>query len=250
MRRAVLFLPLVLLLGCGSINSSTGEFGRLDYSLHSDFLVDGSALVGTSILTGHPQVIGVALTDAGEEAASNAEEIQHVADPPDGVTIETFNTDNRVGTLTITVATPGEYVIESMLGGDVFDRITLSFDAPSTLDLVTWVRPPNAEDFDEASGSSVAAGEGAQAAFVPIPMDEAGERIAGDFVPVLAADPEWAVVTGINVLGIYEQNVVVARSPASVYFIEPGEISITLSDAIHGVDAAVDFSVTPVVTGL
>jgi hypothetical protein len=81
-------------------------------------------------------------------------------------------------------------------------------------------------------------------------MDEAGERIAGDFVPVLAADPEWAVVTGINVLGIYEQNVVVARSPASVYFIEPGEISITLSDAIHGVDAVVDFSVTPVVTGL
>lgn len=249
MRSQLLIASLALSLfavGCGDTSRSTGELGRIDYSLHSDFLVDGSALVGTSILVGHPQTINLDLTDLGESDASNAEEITHTATPADGVTIEEWNPDDDVGWFNITVTTPGEYVIESMLDGSVFDRITLTFDAPSSMDLVTWLRQPNGEDFDEASGSPIAAAEGTQAAFVPIPLDASGARIAGDFVPVISADPEWAVVTGVNVLGIYEQNVVVARSPASVYFIEPGAISITIEDDVNGVSGVADFDVAPV----
>ncbi|MCO4771604.1 MAG: hypothetical protein KDA24_16345 [Deltaproteobacteria bacterium] len=247
MRRLLLLaLPALLLIGCGDLSRSTGELGRLDYSLHSDFLVDGTALVGTSILTGHPQVIDLALTDAGEDAGSNFEEMSHVATPSAGVTLQGFNSDDDVGNLTITVTDPGDYVIESMLDGSVFDRITLTFDSPTTLDLVTWVRVPNGEEFDEAAGGAVSVVEGAQAAFVPIPLDADNERIAGDFVPELSASPDWAVVAGINVLGIYEQNVVVARSPASVYFIEPGMVTLTLTDPANAVDSSVTFDVDPV----
>ena len=249
MRNQLLLASLALALlatGCGDMNSSTGQLGRLNYSLHSDFLVDGSALVGTSILTGHPQTIRVDLTDSGEDDANNPEDIEHTATPSEGVTIETWESSSDVGSMTITVTTPGDYVIESMLDGQVFDWLTLTFDSPSSMDLVTWLRQPNGEDFDQASGSPIFADEGTQAAFVPIPLDASGDRIAGDFVPVISADPEWAVVTGVNVLGIYEQNVVVARSPASVYFIEPGAIAITIADDVNGVDAVADFDVAPV----
>jgi len=249
MRTQLIVASLALVLfatGCGDLSSSTGELGRLNYSLHSDFLVDGTALVGTSILTGHPQTIGLDLTDQGENDASNAEEITHTVTPADGVTIEEWNPDDDVGWVTLTVETPGDYVLESNLDGSVFDRITLTFDSPSTMDLVTWLRAPNAEDFDQAGTGVLAVAEGTQAAFVPIPLDANGDRIAGDFVPEISADPEWAVVTGINVLGIYEQNVVVARSPASVYFIEPGAISIDIADTVNGVSGTVDFDVAPV----
>ncbi len=250
MRYLLPLLPLLLLLtGCGDLSSSTGELGRMNYRLHSDFLVDGTELVGTSVLTGHPQVIALDLTDAGEQRGENAdfEELTHTATPADGVTIEAFNPDDdRPGTFTITVDTPGDYLVESFLEGDLFDRITLTFDTPTSLDFVTWVRPPNGDDFDEASGSPVFVAEGTQAAFVPIPVDADGDRIAGDFVPEMTADPEWAVVRGMNVLGIYEQNVVVARSPASVYFIEPGSVTVTLTDTANGVASGVDFEVDPV----
>jgi len=245
--RRLLLLPLVLLLGCGDLSSSTGELGRIDYTLHSDFLVDGSALVGTPILTGHPQRIDLDLTDAGERASDSTLELVHSATPSAGVSIEGSATSGDPGSISITVITPGEYVVESVLDGEVFDRITLLFDAPASLDVLPWIRPPNADDFTEASGSPIAVAEGAQAAFVPIPINAGGDRIAGDFVPGLTADPEWAVVRGVNVLGIYEQNVVVARSPSSVYFIEPGAVAITLSDDANGVSADVFFEVAPVV---
>ncbi len=249
MRNQLLLAALALALlatGCGDMSSSTGQLGRLNYSLHSDFLVDGSALVGTSILTGHAQTITVDLTDSGENDTDDPEDIVHTATPSAGVTIETWESGSDVGHMTITVSTPGDYVIESMLDGAVFDWLTLTFDSPTSMDLVTWLRQPNGEDFDKASGSPIIVAEGTQAAFVPIPLDASGDRIAGDFVPVITADPEWAVVTGVNVLGIYEQNVVVARSPASVYFIEPGAISVSVADDVHNVDGVADFDVSPV----
>lgn len=246
-RLLLLSLSLALLTtGCGDISSSTGEFGRLSYSLHSDFLVDGSELVDVSILGGHAQQISVGLTSQGESDADNPQDIEHIASPADGVIIETVNSSDDVIRFAITVQDPGEYLIESMLDGQVFDRIRLTFDVPSSMALVTWIRVPNGLDFDEAIGSPISVDEGAQAAFVPIPLDATGERIAGDFVPEVTASPNWAVVTGINVLGIYEQNVFVARSPASVYFIEPGVISITIADTVNGVEGTAEFDVAPV----
>jgi len=249
MRIRSLLLSLLLILlatGCGDTSSSTGEFGKISYSLHSDFLVEGSELVGISILGGHTQQISVSLTSQGEGDASNPEEIEHVVSPSNGVTIETTNSSDDIRYFTITVQDPGDYLIESMLNGQVFDRITLTFDTPSSMDLVTWVRVPNGTDFTEAIGSPISLDEGAQAAFVPIPLDASGERIAGDFVPVVTASPDWAVVTGINVLGIYEQNVFVARSPASVYFVEPGLIDLTIADGVNGVEGVASFDIAPV----
>ena len=249
MRNQVLLASLVssiLTVGCGDMSGSTGELGRLNYALHSDFEVDGAALVGTPILTGHAQRINVDLTPLGSDETSSPADIQHVVSPSGGVTMEAWESTGDVSDFEINVATPGDYVIESMLGEDTFDRITLTFDAPSSMELVTWIRRPNADDFDEATGSPIAVDEGAQAAFVPIPLDSSGVRIAGDFVPTIDADAPWAIVQGVNVLGIYEQNVVVAQSPASVYFIEPGPISIAIGDDVNGVEGVAEFDVAPV----
>jgi hypothetical protein len=243
---AVSVLLLVLSTGCGDSSRSVGEFGRLSYSLHSDFLVDGTALVGTSILTGHSQRIRVSLTSAGEAAIADPGAIEHSVSGPTVAVVETLGGGSQsVGDLEITVQEPGDYVLSSMNGGQVFDRLTLTFDRPETLEFVTWVREPDGTEFTEAVGSPVAVAEGAQAAFVPIPLDGAGERIAGDFVPLISPSPDWAVVTGTNIFGIYEQRVVASGSPASVYFVASGTVSVRLIDEPNDAEGEVEFSVAP-----
>ena len=241
-----LFAVLALLTGCGGLNLSTGELGNLNYSLHSDFVVDQLDLTQVSILAGHPQSFGASLTDQGEDRFPDTEDDatwSHEVTPSAGVTV---SGSDDVPSFALTVTDPGEYVVESSADGELVDRITLTFDVPTELDGVTWVRPPNADDFDKVEATTAQVDEGAQAAFVPIPLDADGDRIVGDFVPVISADPAESVVSGLNVLGIYEQNVVVARSPASVYFIEPGAITVSVSDEVNGLSFDQAFSVAPV----
>jgi hypothetical protein len=241
----VSLLLLVAATGCGDSSTSVGDFGRLTYSLHSDFVVDGTALVGTSILTGHTQRIRVDLTSAGEAAADDPGVIEHSVSGPGPASVETVGGGSDVGDLEISVEEPGDYVVSSSSPRRVFDQITLTFDRPETLDFVTWIREPDGTEFTEAVGSPVAVAEGAQAAFVPIPLDAAGERIAGDFVPVISPSPDWAVVTGTNIFGIYEQRVVASGSPASVYFVDSGSVSVTLIDEPNDAEGVVEFLVAP-----
>lgn len=245
--RSALVLLTALLLGCGDLTSSAGEFGRVQYSLHSDYLVEASSLLDVSVLTGHPQRIGVSLTDAGDQATDDESDMTHTVSPSDGVTLDVLDAgDQGVPDVQITVTTPGEYVLESLINGDLFDRITLTFDAPASLELITWVRAPDSSDFAKREGASIDVDEGAQAAFVPVPLDAAGDRLAGDLVTAISGTPDEAVVAGFNVLGIYEQRVVQNASPPTVYFIEPGTITVTLTDEPNGVSAAQTFEVAPV----
>lgn len=238
LRYAVLFLPLA---ACGDFTASTGEFGRLVYGLHSDYLIANGDLTAVDVLTGHPQRIDVDLTESGSAKVDDITELTHTVTLGDGEVAA----DVPFGSLfEITGHSTGKVTVTSDLAGELIDRIELSFEEPASLDLITWLREPYAADFEKAGLGPHTVVEGTQAAFVPIPMDATGDRIAGDFAATVLGDPMEAVVPGSNVLGIYEQNVVESTSPPTVYFVGVGAASVTVADEANGVDATVTFDVT------
>jgi hypothetical protein len=228
--------------GCGDVTGATGELGRINYWLYTDYVIDDWSLTETSILTGHQQRINTDLTARGEQDAHDRE-ITHTVTPSTGVTIEHDSTDEDVSDLVITVDAPGIYTVESVINGNVFDTIDLEFDAPTELDQITFARSPGGEDFEELSSTSPTVQEGTQAVFLPIPYDAAGDRIAGDISVKLTADPEDMIVEGSNVLGVYEQGVLWSSSPSTIYFVDSGEVTISLTDVPNGVSAVTTFTV-------
>ena len=251
--RLVATLTALALLGvtttaCGDITSATGELGRVNYTLHSNYVVQEALLTDVGIITGHPQHIGTRLTDAGENrAGDDGEEITHEVSPAEGVTLETQESgDDEIPDFVVTVDDAGEYTFESYLDGELFDRIDLVFETPVELELLTRVRIPYSDDWDTLNDGEELVEEGSQVAFLPIPLNEEGERIAGDFDVVVEADPEWAVAPAYNIVGVYEQNIVGSASPVSIYFIEPGEVTVTLTDTVNGTSASWQFDVLPV----
>jgi hypothetical protein len=248
----VLLAAVALLASaCGDSTGALGQMGRVEYSLYTTYLVQQPLLTEVGILTGHPQHIATHLTDAGEDrAGSRAGDIEHRVTPDDGVTIEQDDgEDDDIRDFHVTVAEPGTYTFEAVLDGDVFDRIELRFESPDELDLITRVRARNSEEWETLDPGIGTVEEGAQAAFLPIPIAADGSRIAGDFDVALEADPEWAITPAYNLLGVYEQEIVGSASPVSIYFIEPGGVTVSLTDEVNGVGASWDFAVLPVDQG-
>ena len=87
--------------------------------------------------------------------------------------------------------------------------------------------------------------EGTQVAFLPIPLDAVGERIAGNLFAELEASESGMIIPGANVWGVYEQSIWASTSPSSVYFINAGSVDISLTDEPNAVSAVWSFSVTP-----
>lgn len=238
----------LLVTACGDSTGALGEFGRVRYSLFTDYLVEAPLLTEVGIIVGHQQHISTGLTDLGEDrAGERAGEITHQVTPDDGVTLEEEDGgDDDIADFYVTVTDPGTYTFEAMLDGQVFDRIELRFEAPVDLQLITRVRAPYSEEWETLGQGDGFVEEGSQVAFLPIPIDDGGDRIAGDFDVALEADPAWAVAPAYNLLGVYEQEIVGSASPVSIYFIEPGDVSVTLTDEVNGVGSSWDFEVAPV----
>ena len=227
---------------CGDFAGSTGDLGRIDYWLYTDYVLEDWSLTDVSILTGHSQQINTELTMKGESEYDN-KTITHMVTPSVGVTVEHDDLDDRVSDLLITVEQPGTYTVDSLIDGHVFDTIDLEFDTPTTLDQITFVRAPADDDFVEDESASPTVEEGSQVAFLPIPLDASGLRIAGDISVGLSADPEDMIVEGSNVLGVYEQGVYTSSSPTTIYFVDSGAVTITLTDDPNAVSASTTFTV-------
>jgi len=246
---AALLACAPLLFACGDVNVAEGEFARITYALHSDYLTENVPLTEVSLITGHSQAISTTLTSSGEEAAGDrASDIRHVATPPTGVelTHDSVVFDDDVPSFDVTVSQPGSYTFAGMLDGAVFDQVELVFDVPETLDLLTRVRTPYSDAWENLPHTDLAVGEGSQVAFLPIPVDASGERLAGNFSVEVTAEPGWAVAPSWNILGVYEQSIVGSASPVSLFFIEPGQVTVTLTDMANGVSVSRDFEVFPV----
>lgn len=245
----LLLLVATPLVGCGDRNVATGELGRVQYSLHSDYLTEDVPLTMVSLVTGHVQPISTSLTDMGESlAGDDASTIVHTIDPAAEAILDNrpSGADDQAPDIDVTVNAPGTYMLEATLDGDLFDRIELTFDSPDHLDLLTRVRVPYGDDWDDLDDATLEVGEGSQLAFLPIPIDASGTRLAGNFEVEIEADPAWAVAPAWNVWGVYEQNIVGSASPASLYFVEPGFVTVTLTDVPNGVSVTRDFQVLPV----
>jgi hypothetical protein len=148
----------------------------------------------------------------------------------------------------ITITEPGPVRLEALDETGAFvDGLDLEFDESTALELDVRVRAPWEDELvpqDEGEVSNVT--EGSQATFLPIPLDASGERLAGDLEATAAVDPEWAVVPGASVGGVYENGYWTLKGEIEFYFIEPGDVTVTVTDAVSGADGTHDFSVEAV----
>lgn len=250
-------LPLVFLLaGCGvDAATANGELGRLQFQLVSDYYLPEHDLTEAPIVTGHEQYIGVELTGKGEDdAGKRADEVEYVVTPDDGVTVGQSGPDGDEGEddgdgefvsdVHLTVTEPGEYQLEARLDGETFDRIQLAFDAPAALELSMYTREPWEEDFVALEGSEPhPVAEGTQLAWLPIPVDAAGARLLGDLEADMTADPMTAVVPAANVEHVNEDEVQTFFGAPSLYFVEPGAVTVTVGDTVNPAVGTAAFSV-------
>jgi hypothetical protein len=247
MNRFALTASAILMLSttaCLDATRGMGELGNIRYSLYTEYDPGTGEITDTPILVNHAQDIYLDLSDRGERAAGDLSTVRHTVSPSDGVTLDYSADDDGLNRIEITVTDPGEYTLSSEVEGDLLDTITLEFDAPAELDAVTWIRSPDTEEFEEPAAVQPAVDEGAQVTFVGIPLDADGERIAGRFEVEISADPEGAVVDAYDIWETHEDHVYGGTSEASVYFIEPGAITLTVSDEANGVDFAQTFDVS------
>lgn len=252
--------PLLLALstiGCG-VDSATanGELGRMTFTLVSDYYVDETNLSESSIVTGHEQFFGVELTEAGKtDADAKADEIEYVVTPDDGVSISQSGPDNDAGSddqdsdiannFDIAVRDPGDYQLEARIDGETFDRIQLTFARPNELELALFLRAPGREEFvDTANGSALPVEAGTQLAWLPIPLGADGERLLGDIEADMTAEPANMVVEAVNVEHVNEDEVQTFFGAPSLYFINVGEVAITIGDTENAAVGVANFTVS------
>lgn len=242
---APLLLGCVLFTGCGDLVTGTGEEGLVRYTLYTDYDVDEFDITDATIVAGHTQRIVSHLTNRGETELGNAQ-LTHRVTPSSGVSFDLIDAGQQVPDIDITVSDPGTYTIETLDGLDVVDQISLTFDTPAALSVTTQVRDRCETDFNIVAGSTTTVGEGAQVAFVPIPVDAAGQRLAGDMEILVTWDPGYAVASGQNLNGVYEDGSWRLGGPTSFYFIDPGTITATFEDPASDAVVTQTFEVTPV----
>lgn len=234
-----------LLLACGDITSSSGELGRLNYSLYTDYEVPQSQLTAAHIVTGHTQRLDVVMTSQGRKDIKNPESIQHSVSPTDGVTISTALTSPGIPpSLQINVTNPGDYKISSHEGDTEVDRIGLHFDRPTSFSLLLQARAPYAKDFQSISAPTSLV-EGTQITIVSAPLDSQKQRLAGMMQNTLTLTPHWIAVPGQGVVQAYEQNVWTMDGTANFYFIEPGTATLTVTDPVSKASSSAVLTITP-----
>lgn len=246
----LLLLPTpVLFTACGDVTASVGEFGRVEYSLFTDFLADSGQLTNEAIVTGHSQRIDTRLTTDGENrAGEEAGRITHSISPSDGVVINDVDYgDDVIPDIAVLVQNAGTYTFESHLDGQIFDRIELDFDEPDGFELVTWIREPWEEQFTETTDTTPIVEEGTQVSFVAVPT-LGTSRLLGRMSLDISSDPEWAIVPSQGV-STYENGYWSTVDDLAIYFIEPGLIDVTITDPISTAAVTQRFEVTPVDDG-
>jgi hypothetical protein len=234
---------VLLAAGCGDYTASNGELGRLSYGLSTDYEIASDDLGSVALLTNHPLHLSVQLTEKGREDADGAEdEIEHSAE---GAVVETG--EGEPGDLVITAAEPGEISVSSSLDGALFDRIVLTFDRPSELDLVSWVRGPYAEQWQDTTGHErLVVEEGGQISFLAIPFAASGERLLGEFTPEVTVEPPELAVPDATVVNVYEEEVWTEPAPVTFFAVEPGEAVFTITDAGNGVSVSIPVTIEPI----
>ena len=234
--RRPLFIAMVgvLAIGCGDLTTAVGDEGRLEFALTTAYEVGGD-LDEVKLVAGHPQTISVDLTPRGKGDIDEPEEITYRLEPRGGVTLTPeAAVSNRPRGFSVLVREPGAYKLRAVYKGKEIDSLDFSFDSPVSIDLLVRVREPRSTSLRQVQGATTTLSEGAQATFVPVPLDRNGDRLAGELQTDASADPEELVVPGQSVVQAYEDGVWKVRGPIELYFIDPGEVTVTILDRVSG----------------
>ena len=238
---------IFFMIACSNnILQTTGELGRINYALEASYSMEDLRLDEAKLAVGYPHNISAFLTlDGWKMVETEPYMVYHSS--PDSIQIDAETLlDGAVGVPSFTVEAEetGEYLIESSKEGTLIDQIHLSFVQPDAVSVISWVREPTSEEFVLFEGDEIVVPLGAQAAFVPIPEYE-GERIVGDLDVEITVFPETAAVVGYNIESVSEDGVDFNASPASIYFMEEGEVSIIAKDLVNLVETEQKFIVQP-----
>ncbi len=233
----------------GDRTASVGDNGKLRYELQTNYEVPESDLRDARIVTGHRQELKITLTDQGRDDVDNPEALRHALKPSAGTTVETLDngSESDPPDVRITVASPGTYTLESRQGGDLVDKITLTFAEPAGFEIVTRMRGPWESSFVEVAGDPITLEEGSQVVLLPIPLDAKQQRLAGELSTEVGVSPAWAVTPGMSVIATYEQGVWSAGGEIDFYFIEPATVTFSIQDPVSKAVTDQAFDVTPVV---
>ena len=126
-RLVAVLTGIFALAGCGDLTSANGEYGRVNYALHTDFEVEGPSLAETSLLVGHPQVIHTSPLDSADYADEDL--ITHAVSPDVGVVLlQGELVSGGPWNFEVLVETPGTYVFETWKGQVLHDRLEVNRD--------------------------------------------------------------------------------------------------------------------------
>jgi hypothetical protein len=238
-------LMALLAIGCGDITDAIGEQGRLRFSLATSYEVDEDELTDATIVARHTQRLAVDLTNKGEDDIDEPDEVTYRLNPATNSDVQTLTgSASDPPDVTLRVDEPGVYELEAVYKGKIVDSIELKFDTPDSLEIALQLRKPFEHDFDDVESSgTVTVPEGTQAVFLPIPK-KGTRRLVGAMQTDVTASPKELVVPGEGASFVSEQAVWSAEGNIDFYFIDPGTVTITISDPMSDASGSFTFEVT------
>ncbi len=232
-------------VGCGDLTDAVGVQGRIELTLATDYEVDG-ALDDVTLVAGHRQKLTVELTSKGEADIDEPDELTYRMEPNQDVEVSAVGGRGTTPPdVELLVKKPGTYKLRAVSKGKEVDSLSLTFDKPVSLQLVVKLRAPWQEAFKDVDAKEklTVVDEGAQVAFLPIPLDKSGDRLAGRITTKASVDPADKVVSGSSINGVYEQNVWTGTGKIEFYFIDPGRVTVTVTDSVSKAEGTHAFDV-------
>lgn len=228
-------------LGCGDFVVNQGNLGKLVYALHTDYLVVEGDLEDVSLITDVEHRLNI--TPAKDADVTNPAGISHIMAPSDGVTITTEPAGDSVGDAVFTVGIPGQYTLQSWQGTELIDYIVLNFVEAQAIEVITYVREPDAEQFVRRDTDPVQAEVFSQATFIGKPVDAEGNDLVGDIGLEFAVVPADAAVEVYNLDAIYENGVWGSSTPINILFVATGDVSVVLTEKLTGLQKTISFTI-------
>lgn len=241
-----------LFVGCDSmIQGGIGDSGMVEYSLATSYNMEEEDIRDVQIVCGHPQHIATFLTEEGEQSAQEDDLYTHQLIPADSLngpaSSEGLVVEGDEDSVSVTVALPGHYQLQTLKNGQPFDTILLEFATPVGLELITWYKNTADVEFKKAEGSfTIQVEEGAQASFAVVPLGSHGERLAGALETEVTIDPPWMALEVESVVYVNENGAYTADFARSFLFLEEGDVTVTFFDPISGARESHLFEVSPI----
>jgi len=240
-------LFLLSLFACkNDILLSSGELGNINYTIVTGYKIDGLSLNEAKLAVGYPQTIEASLTLRGWKVVGDQPFLVYHSSADENMSVDSeslLDGDIGVPGFSVQADTAGSFMVESYLQDELVDQITLNFVVPDAVSVLSWIREPGAEEFTAAEGDTINVKVGSQAAFIPIPEFE-GERIVGTVEADISIEPPEAAVLGYNIDEVSEGGVEASSNPASIYFVQAGEVKVCATDTVNAVTTCQDFSVS------